>query len=534
MRFSTEMLLMQLAVLVLVVAGGYLLTSSVLHDDLVDQYEQRALAIARSVAADPIYADRVEAGDRSGIVQERAEAVRVRTGALFVVVTDDEGIRYSHPNPDNIGKLVSTDPSVALAGGEVTAFERGTLGLSARGKVPLRNAGGRVVGEVSVGIDADAIRDQEASLRLRTASFLGLALVVGAAGALALNRRLKRQTFGLEPGELADLLREREAVVHGVQDGVVAVDRSGRVTVCNDAAELLLGQHLPAGTPIADANLSPRLRDVIESRQPVHGMLTVSGERVLVVNSQPVERGGRDLGVVVTMRDRTQLDEMVRELDSVRALSDGLRAQAHEYTNRLHTVAGLLHLGHVEEARDYLGQLASDVAATGDGAAEVVADPYLRGLLAAKSASASEQGVHLRLSAGSELRARITSPLDVVTVVGNLLDNAVTAASRGLRRPAWVELTLVADGDDLLVAVIDSGDGIPDEIGDRVFDEGVTTRTDEHGRHGIGLALARHVARSHFGELELLHRRGDDHGAVFSARLAGVVARTRRPSTEPV
>ena len=219
------MLLMQLAVLVVVVAGGYLLTSAVLHDDLVDQHEQRALAIARSVAADPIYADRVEAEDRSGIVQERAEAVRERTGALFVVVTDDQGIRYSHPNPDNIGKLVSTDPSVALAGGEVTAFERGTLGLSARGKVPLRNAAGGVVGEVSVGIDAESIDDQEAALRLRTASLLGLALLVGAGGAFALNRRLKRQTFGLEPRELADLLREREAVVHGVQDGVLAVDR---------------------------------------------------------------------------------------------------------------------------------------------------------------------------------------------------------------------------------------------------------------------------------------------------------------------
>jgi two-component system CitB family sensor kinase len=528
------MLLMQVGVLVVVVAGGYLLMSSALHDDLVAQYEQRALAVARSVAADPIYADRVEAGDQSGIVQERAEAVRVRTGALFVVVTDDQGIRYSHPNPDNIGEMVSTDPSVALAGGEVVAFERGTLGLSARGKVPLRNASGRVVGEVSAGIDAESIRDQEGALRLRTASFLGLALLVGSAGAFALARRLKRQTFGLEPRELADLLRESEAVVHGVQDGVLGVDRSGRITVCNDAADVLLGQHLAAGTPIADANLSPRLRDVIESRQHVQGMLTVAGDRALVVTSQPVERGGHDLGVVLTLRDRTQHDEMVRELHSVRALSDGLRAQAHEYTNRLHTVAGLLHLDHVEEARQYLGQLASDVAATGDVPAAVVADPYLRGLMAAKSASASEQGVHLRLSAGSELRTRMTSPLDVVTVVGNLLDNAIAAACGGLRRPAWVELSLVADGDDLLVAVIDSGDGIPEDIGDRVFQEGATTRTDEQGRHGIGLALARQVARSHSGDLELLHRRGDDHGAVFSARLAGVVARTRPASAEPV
>ena len=319
-----------------------------------------------------------------------------------------------------------------------------------------------------------------------------------------------------------------------MQDGVIAVDRAGRVTVCNEAAEMLLGQPLPAGTSIADADLSPRLRDVIESHQPIQGMLTVAGERVLVVTSQPVERDGRDLGVVVTMRDRTQLDEMVRELDTVRALSDGLRAQAHEYTNRLHTVAGLLHLGHVDEARQYIGQLSSDVAATGDVTAEVVADPYLRGLLAAKSASASEQGVHLQLTADSELRATLTSPLDVVTVVGNLLDNAVAAASRGLRRPAWVELSLAADGDDLLVAVIDSGDGVPDEIGAQVFQEGVTTRTDEQGRHGIGLALARQVARSHSGDIELVHRRGDDHGAVFSARVGGVVARTRRPTAEPV
>ena len=523
LSFASQALLLQLGVLVLVLLAGVALVALLLQRELEDQYEQRALGIARSVAADPAYAVDIAANPprADGDVQARAEAVRRRTGALFVVVTDAAGRRYSHPNPSLIGQRVSTDPSAALAGHDVVALQRGTLGLSARGKAPLRDATGTVVGEVSVGIDARAVHQRLVQLVRATVGFGGVALLIGAAGSILLSRRLKRQTLGLEPGELADLVREHEAVLHGIENGVVAIE-SGRVSMTNDEARRLLGEEVRPGADVS-AVLPPRLAQLASGREEVTDVLVVHGDRTLVVSTRPVERHGRDLGTVLTVQDRTQLEHLTSELETVQALFDALRAQAHEHTNRLHAVQGMLHLGHVEQAQEYLRELADTAVPWEDGEVQV-ADPYLRGLLVAKGAVAAERGVELRLSDDTYVAGRLTAPLDVVTVLGNLVDNAIRAAAAGARRPAWVEVALAADDASLHCAVTDSGAGLAVEVGERVFDDGWTTQPDDGRTHGLGLALARQAARRHGGDVTVLAASGADHGAVFGAQLRQVLA----------
>jgi two-component system CitB family sensor kinase len=526
LRFTTQALLLHLGVLVLVLGAGLGLVTLLLRAELERQFESRALAIAHSVAADPEIAVGVTAGSPSpdGVVEQLAEQVRRRTGALFVVVTDDRGVRYSHPNRDAIGRRVSTDPSEALAGNDVAVVEKGTLGLSARGKTPLRDASGAVIGEVSVGIDAEDVRARLLALLRNTAGFGAVALLVGVAGAGLLTRRLKRQTLGLEPAELADLVLEHEAVLHGVRDGVVAVEpgrAGGRIAVANDEARRLLGTAVAAGAPATV--LPPRLADPALGAADQDDLLVLSGSRTLAVTARQVSRGGRDLGTVLTVRDRTRAEDLGRELETVRVLFDALRAQAHEHTNRLHVLAGMLQLGHVEEACGYLEALSGDPLNAGDDVARI-RDPYLRGLLAAKGSAAAERGVQLRLSEDSALEAELTEPLDVVTVVGNLVDNAVRAAAEGARRPAWVEIAVAGDDEWLTVAVTDSGEGLTDGTAALAFTDGWTTRRDDVERHGLGLALARQTARRHDGDVELLATAGPDHGAVFVARLRGVLA----------
>jgi two-component system CitB family sensor kinase len=454
---TTQALLLMLGVLVLVLGAGFACVVWLLSNELDTQYEQRALGIARTVAADPAYAQDIMSAvpSASGDAQVRAEQVRRRTGALFVVVTDIHGIRYSHPNVSLVGQRVSTDPSEALAGREVVAMETGTLGLSARGKVPMRDSAGAVVGEVSVGIDARAVHQRLMQLLRGAAGFALVALFVGGAGAVWLARRLKRQTLGLEPSELTELVREHEAVLHGVQDGVVSIDSHGRVGMTNGAARELLGAAVLPGAA-ADHVLPSRLAELVRDRTETTEDLVLAGERALAVTLRAVEHGGRDLGTVLTLRDRTHLEDLGRELDTVRALFDALRAQSHEYTNRLHTLAGLLQLGHVGEAQDYLQELSDDPVVDGGR----LRDPYVRGLLAAKAAAASERGVQLRLTEGSELSEALAAPLDTVTILGNLVDNAVRAAAAGPRRPAWVDVALALDGDTLHMAVSDSGSGV--------------------------------------------------------------------------
>lgn len=511
----TLLVTLLLVVVGLVLAGA----AELVHRDLAGEYEQRALAIARSVAVQPGLAEEVSHGRPSanGPVERSAERVRHATGALYVVVTDEHGIRYSHPTRANIGEMVSTSPEQALHGHDVVTVERGTLGMSARGKVPLRDDAGDVVGEVSVGISMDTVTARTRDMVVALALVAVGALALGVVGAFTLAGRLRATTLGLQPDEMADLVREHAAVLGGIRDGLLAVDGAGLVTVANQEAERLLGRAISRGQP--SSGLPDRVRDLLERDPAPDGSACVLGDRVVVAHRYAVRREGRDLGRVLVLRDRSDLDEAARELEATRALTDALRAQAHEHHNRLHALGGLLHLGHVEEAKAYLDELAFRATWIAG-----IDDPYLAGLLAAKAAAASEAGVLVEVSATSYVDGRLSAPLDVVTVLANLVDNAVGAASSGARRPACVEVSLLSDGTDLVVQVIDSGDGVAADAVERVFGHGFTMGEEGSTHHGIGLALARHIARTHGGDVVLADPGSDDHGAVFEARLVDVLA----------
>ncbi|MDT7726468.1 MAG: two-component system, CitB family, sensor kinase [Actinomycetota bacterium] len=528
MRFSRQILLLQIGVVVLVLGVGLALVTWLLRSTLDDQYGQRALAIARSVAADPVVVAEAAAKHSGGELQRRAVEVTDRTEALFVVITDDHGIRLAHPDPKEIGKPVSTPADEALAGKDVvSAVESGTLGLSVRSKTPIRAPDQRVVGEVSVGFDIADPTGAVNGLLLTTGGFAIGALLLGAAASALLNRRLRRVTHGLEPHELTELLYEREAVLHGIGEGVLAVDSANRVSVRNDEAERLLDTELPVGTPLSELDLSPRLHKAVEEGQPVDNLLAVAGNRVLVINSRPVLRDDRTIGTVLTFRDRTDLDTLTRELDGIRVLSDGLRAQRHEFSNRLHTLSGLLQLGHNGEAVEYVQTLTETSSTRPIAVGDTVSDPYLQALLVAKTEQAQEKGMVLRVSDDSWVPTSVTDPIAVNTVVGNLVDNALHAARMGPRRPATVEIALLADGETLHVSVMDSGPGVGVELRETLFDEGVSTKIAPG--HGLGLALARQAARARGGDVWLADPGGEETGALFVAALPELLSGKENP-----
>ncbi|SDO07425.1 Sensor histidine kinase regulating citrate/malate metabolism [Klenkia soli] len=528
---QTLAVLVLLVVAVLVVAFGG--SAWVLQRQVTDDAGRLALAIARSVAEDDVVRAGAEAAsdapapstdaDRAalvdGAVQVAAEDARLRTGALFVVVTDDRGLRLAHPSPDRLGLLVSSDPSIPLAGGEVVEEDSGTLGEAARAKVPVRAPGSdRVVGEVSVGVAVAEVDRLARDAILLAAGTAVLALLGGVAGAVLLARRLRRLTHGVQPEELGGLLQGHEAVLRGIGDGVVAVGPDGRVVLANEEAVRLLGRPVARGDATDDWPAG--LRSLVADPDPAPS-LTVLGDRALLCSARRVSRDGRDLGVVLTLRDRTDVELLTRQLDAVAEAGTVLRAQRHEFANRLHLVSGLLDTGLTTEAADYVHELlgTGPLGAAVEGL-DTVADPYLQAFLAAKAAHAREGGVQLRLGSVAVGR-RLVDPVDVTTVLGNLVDNAVTALAG---RPDGVaEVDLVEDGDALVVAVADNGPGVPPELGDRVFETGVTTRPSGEG--GIGLGLVRQVARARGGSAVLGSAGGDGGlgGAVFVVRLPGVL-----------
>ncbi|WP_410638332.1 ATP-binding protein [Amycolatopsis sp. lyj-346] len=523
MRFSRQVLLLQIGVVALVVGLGVVLVSVLLRSTLTDQYGRRALAIAKSVAADPVVVANTAAKIPGGPLEERVLAVTDANDALFVVITDDKGIRLAHPTRSEIGKPVSTSPERALAGlDEISAVQSGTLGLSVRSKTPIWAPGHqRVTGEVSVGFEVAQPISAFNQLLVYTLLFAGGALLLGAGASALLNRRLRRVTHGLEPHELTELLYEREAVLHGIGEGVLAVDEDNRVSVRNGEAERLLGTELPIGAAMSELELSPRLHKAVAEGRPVDNLLAVAGNRVLVINSRAVRLDDRPIGTVLTFRDRTDLDTLTRELDGIRALSDGLRAQRHEFANRLHTLHGLLQLGHHTEAVEYLQTLTDSSSARPSELGDAVADPYLQALLVAKTEQAQEKGLTLKLAEDTWVPTAVTDPIAANTVIGNLVDNALHAARMGPRRPATVEIGLLAEGDTLHVSVVDSGPGVPADLRRTLFDEGVSTKIAPG--HGLGLALARQAARARGGDVWLAGPGEGETGALFVAKLPGML-----------
>ncbi|MGK5498639.1 ATP-binding protein [Streptomyces sp. URMC 125] len=514
-RVFSQVLLAQLAIVTGVTALATGLFLALFSDELDEQAMRRALAIARTTAAEPRFAEGVRTTPPSpgGPVQAAAERIRRASGAGYVVVMDRRGVRWSHPEPDRVGRRVSTDPSAALSGREVMEIDVGTLGRSARGKVPLRDGDGRIVGAVSVGIAYGNVRDGLLySVPVLLACASG-ALASGAAAAYLVARRLRSRTHDLSFTDISALLAEREAMLHGIREGVVALDRRGRVRLANDEARRLLElDAADTGRPLEEVLPPGRVRDVLSGEVTGPDLLAVSGGRVLVANRMPTADGG----AVATLRDRTELELLGRELDGTRGLLEALRAQDHEHANRLHALLGLLELGMHEEAAEFLAGAVGVRRATAEQVAGRVHDPLLAALLVGKATVAAERGVELRLAPDTLLPDRLVDPRDLVTVVGNLVDNALDAAcgSRGAR----VEVSLRAEGRTVVLEVADTGPGVPAGWREEIFTEGWTRKeSPAHRPRGIGLALVRRLAERYGGGAGVEDR--DGGGAVFTVVL---------------
>jgi two-component system CitB family sensor kinase len=528
---------MMMAILVLTMAGGFLVVERNLNAQLNDQFEHRALTVAQTLAADQGTARQVADGRPGGQLQVLASQVREQTGALFVVITDARGIRYTHPNPALIGTPVwYQDPEPASSepfrtGRAWLGIQHGTLGYVAAGKEPLF-LNGHLAGQVSVGFAVKYVSIALSGALPSLILYLLGVLAVGVLAALALARRLKRQTFGLELGEIAALLQEREAMLHGIKEAALGYDTGGRVLLANDAARDLLG--LPpdfAGRKLRYMLPPGRLADVVTGEVTGSDLLVLHSGRVLVANRMPITRSHQQLGWVVTFQDRTESETLKRSLDEVTGLADTLRAQSHEFANRLHTLVGLVELGHYAEAVEFVTGLSAARGELTDQLVAAIGEPKLAALILAKVSLAGERDVQLRLRSGSAVGQRITAVTQVLTVVGNLIDNAIDAATLA-PAPREVELTLEAAGPDLLVRVRDTGSGIPHDLREKIFTDGVTTKSSVTGaRRGLGLALVRQIVERAGGLISV----GHDGGAVFTAVLPGCLAASppERAAREP-
>jgi two-component system CitB family sensor kinase len=509
-----QILVFQVAIILLSALIGAATAVWQASQELDRQSEQRSLAIAESVATNASIQQALLVDDPSGIIQRTAETIRHSTLASYVVVTDARGIRYSHPNPALIGKPVDENPASVLAGRTWVGVQRGTLGISARGKAPIFYQG-QVIGMVSVGFLEPPLRERMLSELPGFATTLLPSLMIGVIASWLLAWRLKRQTFGLEPYEIAGLLEEREASLQGIHEGAIATDRDGTITLANDEARRLLS--LPpdcVGRKVAQVLPQGRLLKFLSGGLKDEDEVLLAGERVLVASRRAILVRGQAIGHVATLRDTTELTGLARGL-GVDSLTDALRAQAHEFANRLHTIAGLMQMGRAEDAMKLIAQTSGLHQELTESLLERVGDPVLGALLLAKAAIASERGIELRVSEDTMMtRSPSIGGEDLITVLGNLIDNALDAAAMSPDR--WVSVSVTEQEDELVIKVHDSGAGVPEGVDGQIFQEGFSTKNGQNRkRRGFGLALVRQVARRNGGEVSVVN----EGGAAFTVRL---------------
>jgi two-component system, CitB family, sensor kinase len=514
---ARQVFALQAALVVIVLSGVSVATWLHLQGAEQEATAEEMLGIAHALAATPEVRAALNDPDPSAALQPLAERVRRDTSTDFVVVMTVDGVRYTHPNPAEIGRtFLGTIAPAAHGETRFTETYAGTLGPSVRAVVPVLagdGTGDRVVALVAVGRSITAVA---AELRRQVPLVLAsaaAALALAALGSWLLSRWLRRSTHDLGPAELARMYEYYDAVLHAVREGLLLLDREGRVQLVNDEARRLLS--LPAdvqGRPVDGLGLPAALGAALASGEPRDDEIHLTADRIVVVSVGKARWAERYLGTVVTLRDHTELRELVSELQTVRGFADSLHAQAHEAANRLHTVVSLIELGRADEALEFASTELEVSQHLTDAVIAGVAVPELAALVVGKAATAGERGVELRVEDGTCVPAGLTDPRDLVTIVGNLLDNAIDAAQGG-PAPRWVRFGASVSGDAVELRVADSGPGLAPEDAERAFERGFSTKPANGFGRGLGLALVRRAVERHGGSVGLAGR------AEFAVRL---------------
>jgi two-component system, CitB family, sensor kinase len=507
-KLQTRMLLTfgLLALLQTGIMGGFSL--HMIANALEDQVGERALEVAKTVADIPQIQQAVQKHD-SALLQPLSLAIAHNAGARFVVIGDKLGIRLTHPIPQRIGKpMVGGDNPPALEQGlSYVSKAKGSLGWSMRGKAPVYDpTGEHIIGVVSVGYMLDSVDSIIAGYQTSVLGVIVGSLLLSLLAVSWFTRHFKKAIFGLEPEQIAQLYEQRNAILEAVREGIIAVDVDGRIIAFNRAATdtLEVTQRMPlTGQNIQQVLPQSGLMGVVESGAVELDREVWIGERCLIVNRIPLRIGERIIGAVSSFRRKDELDQVSRRLTRIQEYAETLRSQSHEYSNKLQTISGLIQIGAQDEALALIGQEVIGHQTLIQLLVEAVPDPVLAGCLLGKYNRARELGLTLWIDPESHM-ADLPQRLPrerLVSIVGNLLDNAMEATLRRDGGSGQIRLTMTDLGHDLIFEIEDQGPGIPSEQQARIFEKGFTSK--EVPGHGLGLHLVQTQLRYLGGSIDI-------------------------------
>ena len=478
-----------------------------------------ALGISKTVSFMPTIIDAFETSDPARTIQPLAEKIRKETGAEFVVIGNKEGIRYSHPLPSKIGKKMTGGDNVwAIKEAEYYVSKaKGSLGPSIRGKSPILNNRGEVIGIVSVGFLLEDVQEQILTSIFKVLLVSLFALLLSFIGSILLGRNIRKDTLGLEPYEIAALYKEKNAVLHGVKEGILAINKEGYITMMNQPAKRLLHiQRSVRNSKVDGLFPSEYLYEVLKTGNAQEDKEMVWGDKTVIVNCTPLFDDKEVSGVVASFRDKTEIQQMVNTISEVNRYSEDLRAQTHEFTNKLYVLSGLLQLGEYEDAIDMIQKETKVLQVQNSVVFNQIQDSKIQAILLGKLGKASEKKIEFVISPDSDLET-LPSHLNLsnlIVIIGNIIDNAFEAVS-GLDFPK-VQFFTTDIGSDIIFEISDNGEGIDEKEISLLFDRGFSSKKGDLPR-GYGLSNAEEAAVKMNGMIEV--HSNPESGTVFTVYL---------------
>lgn len=506
-KLRTTITLLVCAVVALALLAAHLLYLTRATRWTMEGIREQALAVGHTVALFPLVTEALEqpGTNTSDALQNNIERIRAANDLLFIVVMDMDGIRLTHPDPRRIGEhFVGGDEIDVLKGYESVSEAKGTLGPSMRIFVPV-SSGSKQIGAIAVGISMDKVNRAAGESRQVTYWVLALGGLTGMAGAFVLARQIKRIMLGMEPVEITTLLTQRNAMLEAIREGMLAVDVSGRITLVNDEARRLFIRSGLEGEPLFQEaeQFWPSLPFslVMESGVPrLDEAISLNGTELLV-NCVPVQVSGRIAGAIATFRDKTEVSRLVRQLSGVSYYAEALRAQTHEFMNKLHVILGMTHMGYYDKLEEYVTDTVDSYQEEIGGLIRQIRDPVLAGFLLGKMNQVREAGLRLTLTEESSLPEAADPEVNhaLVTIIGNLVDNAIDALTG-----AWdskdIVLSMDYNPEEALLhfTVSDNGCGISSRDLPYIYHRGFSTKG---GSRGIGLRLVKDALAKRGGSI---------------------------------
>jgi len=507
LKLRTRLLLVLASIVLIqaVISGSF--TLHYIKLVLEERIGEQALQLSRVVSELP----QVRQGlvDKNPeVVQRFAEMVREQTTARFIVVGDRDGIRYSHPLPERIGKKrVGGDNQRALEGESYVSRAIGSLGPSLRGKSPVLDAQGNVIGVTSVGYMLDSVDSTIGSFQNSVLQIVFISLVISILIAIWTSRYFKRVMFGLEPEEIAQMFEERNTTLQTIREGIISIDASGAITTINKTAMNTLGLD---GADLRGQNIRQVLPQsdmwqLLQSDQAEYDREILINGKSLIVNRVPISVDGEITGVVSSFRLKDDIELLSRQLSHIEQYADTLRAQSHDFANKLHTIAGLIQINATDQALDLIGQESKGIQELVRLLTSSVSEPVLAGCILGKYNRAHELGLELELDSMSHM-GLIPDHIPVeglVSMVGNIIDNAFEATRLNILQNVdlnnKIHLSLNDFGDDLVFEITDNGAGVAVDDQESIFEKGISSKPGFD--HGYGLFLVKTLVDNLGGQI---------------------------------